>query len=589
MIDMKYSNIPGANWFSKEPVIVCHYTHSKLFSMTPSCLRQANLQLNKHFEALTYLPATPPNRNIEYYFGQVILDLAFYLLNAVRGCINTKRIIVDKNGSHLILGYHDFYISKTAFSLAFKLYQNILDNKPLQFEYLVNNVQQLLSRCKQQHPDYQAAFLIDYANTHNISVNRVFANRNYWRFGTGKGSVLFRESLSEFDSCVGSEISRDKYLTSKYLTQFNLPVPKQVLITGPSIPREVLSEPSKYVIKPVDSSKGNGITIKPINKQTLMKAMTVARKCSPKKLVIAEEFVLGEDYRILIVNKKVMAIAKRVPPYVIGNGIDTVADLVCALNAKRNSVPVTRKYYRTLIIDDDVTQNLLSQAVTEASILEVGRIVYLRFNANMSTGGTVEDHLMDAHPDVIKMCEKLARLFPLNTFGLDYITTNISQSPIDTDGKILEINTTPGLDVHISSPENLDKIMNALFMHVKNSVFVTVAVVPANKIEKDKSYLTGTNINQDTYYMVENTIYSEDITEFTTLTSAINFALHDSNCKELYLVFNENHFLSYGLPSIYIHQVTYLDISTKTVELLAKTAKSIKADLVNVDYLTCTS
>ena len=43
---------------------------------------------------------------------------------------------------------------------------------------------------------------------------------------------------------------------------------------------------------------------------------------------MVETFIPGKDYRILVVNNQVVAVAERVPAHVIGDGTHTVAELV---------------------------------------------------------------------------------------------------------------------------------------------------------------------------------------------------------------------------------------------------------------------
>jgi cyanophycin synthetase len=82
-------------------------------------------------------------------------------------------------------------------------------------------------------------------------------------------------------------------------------------------------------------------------------------------------------------------------------------------------------------------------------VLEQGHEIVLRLRANVSTGGTPKDVTELVHPEVRAMAERAAKAVQLTVAGIDYLTTDIQQTPVDTGGVIIEINARPGLDIHV--------------------------------------------------------------------------------------------------------------------------------------------
>ncbi|MFN2638450.1 MAG: cyanophycin synthetase, partial [Gemmatimonadaceae bacterium] len=84
------------------------------------------------------------------------------------------------------------------------------------------------------------------------------------------------------------------------------------------------------IVKPLDASHGRGISRRLDDIETLKHAFEEAKGFSRR--VVIEQFALGNDHRVLVVNGKVVACAERVPARVIGDGTRTVRALIEAAN-----------------------------------------------------------------------------------------------------------------------------------------------------------------------------------------------------------------------------------------------------------------
>ena len=87
------------------------------------------------------------------------------------------------------------------------------------------------------------------------------------------------------------------------------------------------------VVKPLDGNHGRGVCLDLQDEDDVREAFPIAKEQSRRGVVIVESFVTGKDYRCLIIDGKVAAIAERVPAHVIGDGISTVEQLVDTTNA----------------------------------------------------------------------------------------------------------------------------------------------------------------------------------------------------------------------------------------------------------------
>ena len=76
---------------------------------------------------------------------------------------------------------------------------------------------------------------------------------------------------------------------------------------------------------------GNGSTINVTDPEQLKMAFQAALAYYPE--VIVEAYVQGDDFRLLVINGKFVAAAKREPAHIIGDGRSTIHDLIQAVNS----------------------------------------------------------------------------------------------------------------------------------------------------------------------------------------------------------------------------------------------------------------
>lgn len=325
------------------------------------------------------------------------------------------------------------------------------DNLQQQLARIERSIQLLHHKVAPRHPDYQARILILAAIDQGIKWQPAPNSSRWWHFSRGDEAKQFFETLPGTDPVVGLEQINDKVVTAKTLRKIGLPAPKNDYISSLSeAQQKVTHYPWPVVLKPSDRGKGKGVTTDIKNQKQLAAAFIAARQYSQKLLL--EEQLAGDDYRLLVVRGKLVAATLRTPPAVIGDGLSNITTLINKLNRERQLDAVKRRYLKLIDPTDNAVVSYLELAqLTPHSVPACGERVQLRGNANISTGGEPLDVLHRVHDHVAKLAIQTTMQFGLTIAGVDYMTTDLASCWRQTGGAILEVNATPGLDLHIAS------------------------------------------------------------------------------------------------------------------------------------------
>ena len=169
--------------------------------------------------------------------------------------------------------------------------------------------------------------------------------------------------------------------------------------------------------------------------------------------VVVENFLSGFDHRMLVVGGELVAVAKRVPGHVVGDGTHTLTELIDILNSDPRRGIGHEKVLTRLELDAQAERMMAKENVTPATVLENGRTLYLRGTGNLSTGGTAIDLTDAVHPDNRDMAIRAATAIGLDVCGVDFITPDITMSYREVGGGICEVNAAPGFRMHVAPTE----------------------------------------------------------------------------------------------------------------------------------------
>ena len=285
----------------------------------------------------------------------------------------------------------------------------------------------------------------------------------------GQGARQRRIIAAETDrtGAIAETIAQDKELTRTLLAEAGIPVPEGRPVADAADAWTVAEEIGvPVVVKPRFGNQGRGVSVNVSTRDDIEKAWHFAREQDAS--IVVERYVAGFDYRLLVVGGRVVAAARRHPPSVVGDGRSTVARLVERVNEDPRRCGDHAAALSPVVIDEVALAVLAEQGLTPESVPEADRVVLLRQNANLSTGGTAEDVTDIVHPEVAARAVEAARIVGLDVAGIDVVTADITQSLESQRGVVIEVNAGPGLRMHleptVGTPRNVGAaIVDTLF------------------------------------------------------------------------------------------------------------------------------
>lgn len=295
--------------------------------------------------------------------------------------------------------------------------------------------------------DQTTAALVREAERRDIPWRRPDPRLRLVQFGQGRRLRRLFESATDASPVMALEIGRNKLIANRLLADRGLPVPRQAAVVAAEEAVEA-AERIGYpvVVKPNPGKQGRGVAVRLTDPGAVRRAFEAGRRHSPQVLV--EQFIVGEDHRILVVGGKVVAAARRIPGHVVGDGRRTVEQLVAAVNADPRRGVGFEKLLVRLACDAEADRVLAAQGLDRASVPAAGRAVFLRGTANISTGGTAIDVTEAMHPDNRRMAERAVQAAGMEVCGVDFLTPDIARSYREAGGAICELNAVPGLRPH---------------------------------------------------------------------------------------------------------------------------------------------
>ena len=306
------------------------------------------------------------------------------------------------------------------------------------------------------------------------------------QFGHGKYQRRIQATVTNETRHIAVEIASDKEETNKLLSSLGLPVPVQRLVYSEE---EAVKWANRIgypvVVKPLDANHGRGVSINLTEDDQVKTAFGQARERGKSRGVLVESYVTGFDHRMLVVNGRLIAAAKRVPGHVVGNGESTIRELVEKVNDDPRRGIGHEKVLTQIQIDHQAERLIVQKGYTSESVLEKGEVLYLRSTANLSTGGTAIDVTDVLHPDNREMAERAVKAIGLDVGGLDFLTDDITQSYNTMGGAIVEVNAAPGFRMHVAPSEGEPRdvagpVMEMLFPPGSPSRILIAAITGTN-------------------------------------------------------------------------------------------------------------
>ena len=348
----------------------------------------------------------------------------------------------------LIVAYEEEEVGLQAVREAVRLVRACIAGEPYDVQLVVEELHDLYESVRLGP---STAAIVEEARRRAIPVRRLNTG-SLVQLGLGANLRRVQAAMSDYTSAIGVEIAQDKDDTRRVLGAIGLPVPEGVTASSEEGAVDAAREIGwPVLIKPLDASHGRGISGALRDEDAVRRAHAVASEYGRR--VIVEQFVTGRDYRVLVVDGRVAAVAERVPAHVVGDGRSSIAGLIRGANqdprrGKGHSRTLTR-----LPDDAQTAAYLATQGLTCESVPAEGERVFLRATANLSTGGTSIDRTEEIHPDNVTACEMAAGVVGLDIAGIDVLSPDITVPFRENGAVIIEVNAAPGLRMHTHPTE----------------------------------------------------------------------------------------------------------------------------------------
>src|SRR5690606_12451613 len=422
---------------------------------------------------------------------------------------------------------------------AVKIAQALIDNEEYDIE---NCIQQLKEIRERVRLGPSTGSIVEEAQSRRIPWIRLGKN-SLVQLGYGINQQRFQATITGKTSSIAVDIACNKEITKKMLEDSAIPVPSGDLVTdNVGLERVIRKIGFPLVLKPLDGNHGRGQTINVQDWETAKEGLVYAQTISHK--VIVERYVTGFDYRVLVINHKMVAAARRVPAHIVGDGLATIQQLIDLEKQNARTEYGHENPLTEINVDRDTVELLGKLEYTLETIPQKRGTVYLKSTANLSTGGTSIDVTDMVHPENNTMCERISKIIGLDVCGIDIMAENLTQPLKESGGVILEVNAAPGFRMHLAPSEGLPRnvagpVVDMLYPPGKPITIPIIAVTGTNgkttttrlisHIVKNNGYRVGFTTSDGIY--IQNTMLTKGDTtgpisaEFILKDPTVEFAV----------------------------------------------------------------
>ncbi len=377
-----------------------------------------------------------------------VLQIVALTLQAYAGCPVTfgrASSTIEPGVFQVVVEYSEEEVGRLAMDLAQQLVQAALDDTPF-------DLADALKRLRELDEDVRlgpsTGAIVNAATARNIPYRRL-TQGSMVQFGWGSKQRRIQAAETDLTSAISESIAQDKDLTKMLLDAAGVPVPLGRSVTTAEDAWAAAQElGGPVVVKPRDGSQGRGVAVNIETRERVIQAFEVAEEISSE--VIVERYIPGHDFRLLVVGGALVAASRRDPPQVTGDGAHTIRQLVEQVNAD----PLRGDGHATSLtkirFDDIALATLKKQGFDAESVPAPGTLIFLRNNANLSTGGSATDVTDEVHPEMAARAVSAARMIGLDICGVDVVAESVHYPLEEQNGGVVEVNAAPGLRMHLN-------------------------------------------------------------------------------------------------------------------------------------------
>lgn len=386
---------------------------------------------------------------------------------------------------NIVFAYFEEECGRYAARAAVHLFLDLAEGKPLEEikSELEKEVRELREIRENVRFGPSTGSIVEEAESRGIPYIRL-NERSLVQLGYGVNQQRIQATTTARTNMIAVDIAADKSATKKLLGEMGVPVPKGYYIREEEdLAKTVEAVGFPIVVKPLDGNHGKGATIGIENVEEAVTAFHKAKEYS--RYVMVEKMLVGKDFRALVVNNRLIAVAERTPAHVVGNGRNTILELVDEVNCDPRRGYGHENVLTQIDIDQQSERVIAAKGYTLETVLPEGEILHLKTTANISTGGTAIDRTDEIHPENAFMFERIAKIVGLDVAGIDIIAPNVSEPLRENGGGIIEVNAAPGFRMHLAPSEGIGRNVAE---HVVDMLFP-----PGKEFRIPIFAITGTN------------------------------------------------------------------------------------------------
>lgn len=391
----------------------------------------------------------------------------------------------DKGVYNVVFAYMEEEVGRYAARASVRLFLDLSEGKATDEikKALAEDVQEMREIREDVRFGPSTGSLVEEAESRDIPFIRL-NDQSLVQLGYGVHQKRIQATTTANTNMIAVDIAGNKHATKTLLGDMGVPVPKGYRIRDEEDLESTIDRIGyPVVIKPLDGNHGKGATVGVQNMDDARIAFEKAKEYS--RWVIVEKMLVGEDFRALVVNNRLIAVAERTPAHVMGNGKSTIQELIDETNADPRR-GYGHENVLTQIEVDQQTQRCVKKAGYELdSVLPDGERLFLKTTANISTGGTAIDRTDEVHPENVFLFERIARIIGLDVAGIDILAPNVSEPLRENGGGIIEVNAAPGFRMHLAPSDGIGRnvaehVIDMLFPRSAPSRIPIIAVTGTN-------------------------------------------------------------------------------------------------------------
>lgn len=359
-------------------------------------------------------------------------------------------------------GYRSGSAALAAAQLAVRWFKRAIESPPASFDFLA----EFDRHVAEQHPSRtcrpQIHSVLAAAERRGIPVRSLDVARGMVELGSGAYGQRFWRLSTSGTSHHGVRIAKDKLWASEMLRAAGLPAPQSLVVARVSdAVRAAARLGYPVVLKPNLGNKGRDVFVNIEGESQLKEliASVFGDRFGGEWLI--EQYVAGNEHRVLVIDGQVVGVNRRIPPSVMGNGSATLRELIDELNADpaRSDRPGTA--LKPVVPGAQLVETIGRQGLDLDSVPEAGRLVALYSVSNVSLGGSTLDVTDRIHADNARVACMAAEVAGLDFAGIDLVVPDIERSIWSTGGGIVEINSNPGVIDHLEPFEGIARDVGA--------------------------------------------------------------------------------------------------------------------------------